>query len=104
MANMRVDGIQRLEPSVSGCDDGLGVGAPDEGSRALVVLGEEAVDGSLKVDDGAEDTVLQAPPGKLGAKKPSTALSQELEVGVKWKVQRGWRASHSLTLACLWSA
>ena len=28
------------------------------------------------------------------AKKPSTALSQEAEVGVKWKVQRGWRASH----------
>ena len=28
------------------------------------------------------------------AKKPSTALSQEDEVGVKWKVQRGWRASH----------
>jgi hypothetical protein len=28
-------------------------------------------------------------------KKPSTALSHEHEVGVKWKVQRGWRASHS---------
>src|SRR6202043_1429463 len=28
------------------------------------------------------------------AKKPSTALSQEAEVGVKWNVQRGWRASH----------
>jgi hypothetical protein len=26
-------------------------------------------------------------------KKPSTALSQEAEVGVKWKIQRGWRAS-----------
>jgi hypothetical protein len=26
------------------------------------------------------------------AKKPSTALSQDAEVGVKWKVQRGWRA------------
>ena len=25
-------------------------------------------------------------------KNPSTALSQEAEVGVKWKVQRGWRA------------
>ena len=25
------------------------------------------------------------------AKKPSTALSQEAEVGVKWNVQRGWR-------------
>jgi hypothetical protein len=28
------------------------------------------------------------------AKKPSTALSQEAEVGVKWNVQRGRRASH----------
>ena len=35
------------------------------------------------------------------AKNPSTAFSQELEVGVKWKVQRGWRSSHALTLACL---
>jgi hypothetical protein len=26
-------------------------------------------------------------------KKFSTALSQDAEVGVKWKVQRGWRAS-----------
>ena len=35
------------------------------------------------------------------AKKPSTAFSQELEVGVKWKVQRGWRSSHALTFACV---
>ena len=27
------------------------------------------------------------------AKKVSTAFSQEHEVGVKWKVKRGWRAS-----------
>ncbi len=27
------------------------------------------------------------------AKKPSTAFSQDEEVGVKWKVQRGWRSS-----------
>jgi hypothetical protein len=26
--------------------------------------------------------------------KPSTALSQDAEVGVKWKTKRGWRASH----------
>jgi hypothetical protein len=31
------------------------------------------------------------------AKKPSTALSQEQEVGVKWKVHRGWRASQRQT-------
>src|SRR5882762_9902274 len=28
------------------------------------------------------------------AKKPSTVLSQDAEVGVKWNVQRGCRASH----------
>jgi hypothetical protein len=30
------------------------------------------------------------------AKKPSTALSQDAEVGVKWKTKRGCRASHHL--------
>src|SRR5512132_1546883 len=35
------------------------------------------------------------------AKKPSTALSQEQEVGVKWKTKRGWRSSHVLTFGCL---
>ena len=34
-------------------------------------------------------------------KKVSTAFSQEPEVGVKWKVQRGWRASHACTFGCL---
>jgi hypothetical protein len=38
------------------------------------------------------------------AKKPSTALIQLAEVGVKWKVQRGCRASHSMTFGCLWVA
>src|ERR1700747_1268376 len=36
------------------------------------------------------------------AKKPSTALSQEAEVGVKWKVQRGGFASRFWTFGCLW--
>jgi hypothetical protein len=38
------------------------------------------------------------------AKKPSTALSQDAEVGVKWNVQRGCLASHFCTLGCLWVA
>ena len=38
------------------------------------------------------------------AKNPSTALSQEHEVGVKWKVKRSWRESHWRTLGCLWVA
>ena len=35
------------------------------------------------------------------AKKPSTAFSQELYVGVKWNVQRGWRASQRHTSGVL---
>ena len=38
------------------------------------------------------------------AKKVSTALRQDAEVGVKRKVQRGCRASHSRTLGCFWVA
>src|SRR5271154_6727359 len=38
------------------------------------------------------------------AKNPSTALSQEHEVGVKWKTKRGWRSSQTRTLGCLWAA
>ena len=34
-------------------------------------------------------------------KKFSTAFSHDPEVGVKWKVQRGCRSSHALTLGCL---
>jgi len=55
-----------LEPSVSGGDDGVGVGAPDEGLWALVVFDEEAVDGDLQVDDGPEHAVPEASPGELG--------------------------------------
>ena len=36
-------------------------------------------------------------------KKPSTAFIQEQEVGVNWRVQRGWSASQSATALCLWA-
>ena len=35
------------------------------------------------------------------AKKPSTALSQEQEVGTKWKVKRSWRPSQARTYSRL---
>ncbi len=34
-------------------------------------------------------------------KNPSTAVSHDAEVGVKWQVHRGWSASHLKTLGCL---
>jgi hypothetical protein len=54
----------------------------------LIVVGDEAVDGGLQVDDAPEDAALEARLVRM-AKKPSTALSQLAEVGVKWKVRRG---------------
>jgi len=56
-----------LEPSGTSCDDGVWVCAPDEGLWALVVLDDEAVDGGLQFDEGAEDAVLQASLGQLCA-------------------------------------
>ena len=53
-------------PAPDGGDDFIGIGGPDEGFWVFVVLIQEAVDGGLKVDDGAEDTALQAALGELG--------------------------------------
>ena len=64
------------------------------------MLGKEAVDGGLKVDEREEDAAFEAAVGQLG-EEASTALSQEHDVGVKWKVKRGCRSSHSRTLGCL---
>ena len=58
-----VDRLQHLEPSVSGGDDVVGIGAPDEWlGFGDVVLGDEAVDGSLQVDDRMEHAVLEPTP------------------------------------------
>jgi hypothetical protein len=73
-------------PTIGGGDDFIWIGGPDEGLWLLVVVGDEAIDGGLEIDDAFEDAALEAP---LRAKKPSTALSQLAEVGVKWKLQRG---------------
>jgi hypothetical protein len=86
-------------PSSEGGDDFVRVCGPCEGLRVGVGLGEEAVDGGLEVDDEAEDAAFQARLDSL-AKKPSTALSQEHEVGVKWKTKRSCRSSQARTDAC----
>ena len=69
----------------------------------FVVIIEEAIDGGLR-----STREWKAPRCgrrlKSLAKKPSTALSQEAEVGVKWKVKCGWRSSHRRTFGCLCAA
>ena len=79
-------------PSSGGGDDFVGVCRPCEGLRFGVGLGEEAVDGGLEVDDEGKTPRFKRRLDSL-AKKPSTALSQQHEVGVKWKTKRSCRSS-----------
>jgi hypothetical protein len=44
-----------LVPSFDGSDDCVGFLDPPEGPGVLVVFSEEAFDGGLQFDDGAED-------------------------------------------------
>jgi hypothetical protein len=50
-----------LAPTFDGGDDFVWIGGPGKGLRSLVVLFEEAIDGSLEVDDGSENASLQSP-------------------------------------------
>ena len=43
---------------------------------------KEPVDGGLEINDRSENPAFEAAPGQLG-EEPSTAFSQEAEVGVK---------------------
>ena len=87
-------------PSFDGGDNFVWIGDPSEGFGMGVVIVEEAIDRGLEVGDGSEDSRLRRRLARV-AKKPSTALSQEAEVGVKWKVHRGLRANHWRTTVCL---
>jgi len=59
------------------------------------MLFDEAVDGSLKINDGVEHTVFQAPPGQLG-KEPLDSI--EPGVGRWHEVEGPARMAASLRL------
>ena len=87
-------------PLLDGGDDFVRVGGPREWLRIGVCLSDEAVDGRLEINDGAEDTTFQATSAELG-EEPLDSVEPEHEVGVKWKTKRGWRLSQTRTLGCL---
>jgi len=62
-----------------------GVGGSDEGLWILVVVGDEAVDGGLEIDDGMKLAAFQPPFRQLGEKaldgiQPGGRSQRELEV------------------------
>jgi hypothetical protein len=64
-----------LEPTVSGGDDGIGIGFPGEWFRVVgIVFADEAVDGGLEIDDGTEDAVLEPAGPVLGPLRSITGV------------------------------
>ena len=53
-------------PTIGGGDDFVWIDGPDEGLWLLVVVGDEAIDGGLEIDDAFEDAALEAPLGEDG--------------------------------------
>jgi hypothetical protein len=92
-----------LVPALDGGDDAVGICGPGEELWIIVFLGEDAVGRGLEIDDGAEDAAFNRRRESL-TKKLSTALTQEHEVGVKWKMKRSCRSSQARTFRCLWAA
>jgi len=68
-----------------------------------VVIADGATNDIFQFGNGFEDAATDAPRVMM-EKTPSTALSQDADVGVTWKTERGLSASHCLTLGCLWVA
>jgi len=98
-------------PSADGGDDLVRVFGPAEGLWVLIGLFDEAVDGGLEGDDGVEHAPFEPAIGQLGEEAldgvdpgETGGLRRDAEVGVKWKVNRSCRPSHSTTLGCLWVA
>ena len=50
-----------MVPSFDGSDDLIWIGGPGEGFGVFVGFGNEAIDGGLEIDEGMEDTPLEAP-------------------------------------------
>jgi hypothetical protein len=87
-----------LAPSGSIGDDFVCVGGPDEGLWPLVVIDDEAVDGSLQIDDVLEDSAFEATLGEHGEEALDGVEPAESVVGAKVRWLR-WmpRSRHDST-------
>jgi len=81
-------------PALDGGDAFVGIGGPGEGLGLLVVLGEEAVDGGLEIDDGSEDTILEPAARQDGEEaldrvQPGTGRRREVEGPARMAIKPG---------------
>ena len=90
-----------MSPTLDSGEDGVSGFNPDERLGLAVGLGDEAVDGGLKLDDRGEDAALEPLPGEFGKPTfdrvgPRTRSRSEVEGEA--------RVSQARTLGCLWVA
>ena len=97
-------------PTIGGGDDFVWIGGPDQGLWLLVVVGDEAIDGGLEIDDAFEDAALETPLGEDGEEtldgvEPTGRGGREMEAPARmdapairspwgtceWRSCRGWR-------------
>jgi hypothetical protein len=74
-------------PKIGSGNDFVWIGGPDEGLWSLVVVGDEAIDGSgLEIDDAFEDAALEAPRGEDGV-EPTGRDGREMEAPARMTPQ-----------------
>jgi hypothetical protein len=91
-------------PALDGTDDAVGVGGPDERFGVGVLLGEDAVDRRMEIDQRVEHASLEPAPGEFGEEaldgvERRTGRRREIEGEA-----RLCRSSQTRTLGCLGAA
>jgi len=99
----RTVSYRRCRQAIEFAENFLGGFGPDKRLGVTAVIADGATNGIFQFGNGFEDAATDALRVMM-VKKPSTALRQDADVGVKWKTQRGLSASHCLTLGFLWVA
>ena len=95
-----MDRLQHLFPAPHLFDDGVGIGGPGEGLGLIVGFPNEAIDGSLEIDDAFEYAALEPLSGQLGEEAFDRVEPRCRGRGeVEWN--RGCRSSQARTLGWL---
>jgi hypothetical protein len=83
-----------LVPASCGGDNFVWIGGPIKRSRLLVVVGDEAIDGGLKIDDAFEGAAPETPFCEDGEKafdgvEPASGCGREVERPTPMPIERG---------------
>ena len=100
-----------MSPALDSGEDGVGGFSPDERLGLSVGIGDEAIDGGLKLDDRSEDAAFEPVSGELGKQAfnrigPGAGSRGEVEGEARIPRQPGGdpRLRGGRLFGCLWVA